>query len=261
MPLDQGIQLGFGSAVVGSSFSKTPPRALPTNRTANRYAVHRWFNFIAGFAPEFAALHSPTEPASLVLDPFAGCGTALVVARALGHDAVGYEPHPIFARIARAKTDGALKLERLDTIKAVLMHGFKHPESVDVLPTSPRLFLSQLFELDTLGALLGARVALEAQNIDQDDMAFLILSRIIEMCSRSKTDGIYKAPSSNKTPVEPEDAVYRVIRDMKVDLGGMTGWDHYGNAECYLELLGKYGSTAQQVRRYNNYVATIFEQL
>ena len=119
---------------------------LPTNSTANRHTIHRWFNFVAGFAPEFVAQHCPsitttyrakpgrgftspaTEPllsearvrilpaskaahqqpfdtnrrcntsgtGSLILDPFAGCGTTLVVARALGHRAIDFEPHPFF---------------------------------------------------------------------------------------------------------------------------------------------------------------------
>jgi hypothetical protein len=80
-----------------------PRHRLSTNTTANKHAIHRWFNFIAGFAPEFVAQQCPASPNGLILDPFAGCGTSLVVAQSLGHRAIGFEPHPIFARIARAK--------------------------------------------------------------------------------------------------------------------------------------------------------------
>jgi len=45
---------------------------------------------------------TPTRP-GLVLDPFAGSGTTLKVARALGRDALGIELHPGFAELARQR--------------------------------------------------------------------------------------------------------------------------------------------------------------
>ena len=46
--------------------------------------------------------HAPTRP-GLVLDPFAGSGTTLKVARELGRDALGIELHPRFAGLARRR--------------------------------------------------------------------------------------------------------------------------------------------------------------
>ena len=77
---------------------------LPTNTTTDRHPVHRWFNFIAGFSPEFVhqcCLSVATR--SVLLDPFGGCGTAPLVAKERGMDSISFDPHPIFARIARAK--------------------------------------------------------------------------------------------------------------------------------------------------------------
>jgi site-specific DNA-methyltransferase (adenine-specific) len=45
---------------------------------------------------------APTRP-GLVLDPFAGSGTTLKVARELGRDALGIELHPGFAELARRR--------------------------------------------------------------------------------------------------------------------------------------------------------------
>ena len=45
---------------------------------------------------------APTKP-GLVLDPFAGSGTTLKVARELGRDALGIELAPQFARLARER--------------------------------------------------------------------------------------------------------------------------------------------------------------
>jgi site-specific DNA-methyltransferase (adenine-specific) len=45
---------------------------------------------------------APTRP-GLVLDPFAGSGTTLRVARELGRDALGIELQPGYARLARER--------------------------------------------------------------------------------------------------------------------------------------------------------------
>ncbi len=62
------------------------------------------------FAPELARrlIRMYSYPGDLVLDPFAGVGTALVAAAALGRRAIGYEIHPRYWAIAQ---DRLLKLE------------------------------------------------------------------------------------------------------------------------------------------------------
>ena len=74
--------------------------------TANRDApVHRWTPWIAGFSKQFVedALdrHAPAQ--SVVLDSFAGVGTALLEADLAGHEAVGFEINPYAAFACRAK--------------------------------------------------------------------------------------------------------------------------------------------------------------
>lgn len=190
---------------------------LPTNTTAHRHAIHRWFNFIAGFAPEFVAKQCPTSHHGLLLDPFAGCGTSLVVAQTLGHRAIGFEPHPIFARIARAKTEAPPTNARLRGIEEVLLAGIQTPERAPVLARSAEVFLVKLFEERTLRQLLGARAALEDAGLRQDDLAFLLLSRVLDMCSKAQTDGIYKAPTSAKKPEAPADAISFIVEQVRCD--------------------------------------------
>ena len=191
---------------------------LPTNVTTNRHAVHRWFNFVAGFSPEFVERNCPIKPNSLILDPFAGCGTTLVVARALGHRAIGFEPHPFFARIARAKAGQCPTLSQLQDIEAILQEGLKHPCTADSLAPAAGRYLLKLFEKSTLEQLLGARDAVKSAGLDTDDTSFLVLSRVIELCSKSKIDGIYKAPLSSKVPATPNIAIKNVVRDMQLDI-------------------------------------------
>lgn len=202
-------------------FARVSRERLPTNTTANRHAVHRWFNFIAGFAPEFVAQQCPRDLGGVVLDPFAGCGTSLVVAQAHGHRAVGYEPHPFFFRIARAKTAPPPSPIRLRAIEEALLEGTSCPEPADSLDRAAETFLRKLFDETTLMQLLGARVALESLGMGTDDLAFLLLSRVVEMCSKSQTDGIYKAPTSRKKAAEPVSAIRGVIGEVRCDAEGV----------------------------------------
>lgn len=210
-------QLTLPGIDIRPRFAEVSRERLPTNTTANRHAIHRWFNFIAGFAPEFVAQHCPESTGGLLLDPFAGCGTSLVVAQSLGHRAIGFEPHPVFARIARAKIEAHPSETRLRIIEAALLAGIRAPERAGALTEPAEAFLVKLFERNTLRQLLGARTALEDAGLDDDDLAFLLLSRVIDMCSKAQTDGIYKAPTSVKKPASPLDAIRAVIEQVRSD--------------------------------------------
>ncbi len=200
------------------SLASITDEKLPTNLTANRHAVHRWFNFVAGFSPEFVEQNCPNQMGAVILDPFAGCGTTLVVARTLGHKGVGFEPHPFFARIARAKTGRLPDLAHLNFIEEILQGGLDCPRPIDTLAPAAGTFLRKLFDEPILEQLLGARNEVQAAGLDSDDTAFLILSKVLEMCSKSKVDGIYKAPQSSKIPAIPTEAIRDIILNMKYDL-------------------------------------------
>src|SRR5688572_24378795 len=103
---------------------------LPTNTTTRQHPIHRWFNFIAGFSPEF--VHECCDRAAIgtdaiLLDPFAGCATAPVVACERGFRAIGYDPHPVFSRIARAKLPSPAWRTTLHDIARELKRGLEHP--------------------------------------------------------------------------------------------------------------------------------------
>lgn len=194
---------------------------LPTNTTTHRHAVHRWFNFIAGFSPEFVqnCCDSIEHGEKCLLDPFAGCGTALVEALQNGLSAVGYDPHPIFSRIARAKLPNP-SWDRIHDIERVILAGLSCPLTLETLPEAPRMFLGKLFDRTVLESLLGARNALITQGFAEDDVAFLILSRMLDLSSHSQTDGIYKAPTSGKIAQSPEqscrETVERITSDVRI---------------------------------------------
>lgn len=191
---------------------------LPTN-TARQHAVHRWFNFIAGFSPELVwhCCGRVARERGRLLDPFAGCGTALVAALQQGLDAVGYDPHPVFSRTARAKVCRE-SWRDIDRIESTILAGLQKRSAVTHLPDAPRIFLGKLFDADVLNALLGARDSLADAGYAANDLAFLILSRILESCSRSQTDGIYKAPTTQKRAHPPEEACRDLARMIREDI-------------------------------------------
>ncbi|MGA9351993.1 MAG: hypothetical protein WBW48_24765, partial [Anaerolineae bacterium] len=81
-------------------------RRLPTNLTTSHHPIHRWFNFIAGFSPEFVQFcinDAGLNKTQVLIDPFAGLSTALVQANFEGIPSVGFEPHPFFFDISQAK--------------------------------------------------------------------------------------------------------------------------------------------------------------
>ena len=205
--------------------SKLNRERIPTNTTTKYHPIHRWYNFIAGFSPEFVSECIDTLPLSrrgVLLDPFSGCGTAQVEGLKRGMTVIGYEAHPIFARIARAKTAFLPSSERLDEICGVIKEGLKIPCGAATLGDSPESFLLKLFAPETLSKLIGARNAILSGDLVKDDLAFLILSKVVEATSHSQTDGIYKAPTSRKKSIDPHKALEVILEIIRADIENIS---------------------------------------
>ena len=209
--------------LTAASSKALPLARLPTNTTTSKHAVHRWFNFIAGFSPELVRaaieLELPKTSGPLtLLDPFSGCGTAPLEARLQGFSAVAYEPHPFFATISEAKANSPAywpDLEQIhDTIIAAVSHRTTHGIT---LSTPAKTFLGKMFHGNHLEYLCAARQALMDKGLSNNPLAILILSRILDHCCFSATDGIYKAPTSTKNALTPIDASKKVFATLKND--------------------------------------------
>ncbi len=81
---------------------------------------------------ESIILHT-TDPGDLVLDPFAGYGTTLVVAERLGRRAIGVELVLEHLEIARSRTSGRARLVHGDARQLLTLVD----EAVDLVFTSP----------------------------------------------------------------------------------------------------------------------------
>ena len=77
--------------------------------------VHRWFRFSAGFSAKWAEdlIKSKHNSNTMVLDPFAGSGTSLLAADAVGVVSVGIEAQPFIARVTSAKLNYSIPPDSL----------------------------------------------------------------------------------------------------------------------------------------------------
>lgn len=138
-------------------------------------------------------------------------------------DSVSFDPHPIFARIAKAKLDMA-STGVVGEIEKIIVSGLEDSRSTrNFLSDEAEQFLSKLFAPDVLKSLLSARAAVLSSKFRESDLAFLMLSKIVEMSTHSQTDGIYKAPTSKRRAASPLfscSAVAHIIRQDLLMFGG-----------------------------------------
>lgn len=199
-------------------------RALfSTNAASRKLPIHRWFNFIAGFSPEFVS-HCIAESdiaadGGYLLDPFAGAGTALLSAQIDGVSSVGYEPHPFFAEMARAKLAADLTegdVEAVCEFIGALLDRPLAPESV--WEGKALAFLEKLVPGERLSRLAGCPAAVTRLPKRRRPIFHLLVSRILEAASGSSTDGIYKAPTTAKRGMGVYDALKTLEATLIEDL-------------------------------------------
>lgn len=196
---------------------------LPTNTTTRKHSVHRWYNFIAGFSPEFVDACIAMTPAGAnaektILDPFSGCGTTPLAARLVGCNAIGYEPHPFFAVISEAKANSQKYWPDLAPIKQAILRGIVDKQCVPSQLSDPaEIFLDKLFERNDLDCLLRARGELERSGLAKNPLAVLVLSRVADHVCLAATDGIYKAPTTTKRSTPPLEAIDKVVSEILED--------------------------------------------
>lgn len=200
-----------------------PKRKLPTNLTANHHPIHRWYNFIAGFSPEF--VQSCIRDAGLaendvLIDPFAGLSTALVEANAENIRSVGFEANPFFFDVSLAKLLPPIDTRPIDRIEKMGLSSVEPltEELTQVWSENAVTFLSKLVPETDL-RLLASVVLLERSFAPEDRSLYrLVMSRVLESCAGSQTDGIYKAPTSRKNSVPYKTALSKVCDEVREDI-------------------------------------------
>lgn len=200
---------------------------LPTNMTANSHPIHRWYNFIAGFSPEF--VQSCIRDARLttrqvLIDPFAGLATALVQANLERIPSIGFEPHPFFFDISQAKLTPPTTRHPVDAIESRLVGLAPYQGPLrDVWSSSGTVFLRKLVPERDLRCLAQAVLLEEKVAASRQALYRLIGSRVLELTSVAMTDGVYKAPTTKKMAVPYHEAVGRICTDIRQDIEVLDG--------------------------------------
>ena len=193
---------------------------LPTSQTSDRHPIHKWFNFVAGYSPEYVEIviedysrQHGKYPVS-VLDPFAGCGTTSVVANEMGIESMGIERNPFFYKIGYTKANAEKTIPFLPDIAADFRTACLREagSSADEFSTDARKYLLKMFADSDLRRLLDLRKIVETYRGYKYFMGYTFLSKMLEFITTAKTDGIYKVPTSTKKGMSVQDAVSKSER-------------------------------------------------
>jgi len=185
--------------------------------SSKSFPIQRWYSFIAGYSPEYIYeivneyKSRVGKTPSSIYDPFSGCATTNVVSNFLGIESIGCERNPFFYRIGIAKCNARKVMNNLETMKLDFSRFAKsHKKCInleDEYSTSALLFLRKLFTEKDLSIMTTIRNYVLSNTEDYQVSGFLFLSKILDTVTHSKTDGIYKAPTSVKTSKSILDAI------------------------------------------------------
>ena len=163
-----------------------PKRHLSTSITANRYPIHRWFNFIAGFSPEFVSHYigqANLGTGEILIDPFSGLSTTLVQANVAGVRSIGFEPHPFLYDMSLAKLFPPNDRQEVDAIEYMAQVNAEpyRGELTDVWTQDALTFLRKLVSEPDLRLLAAARNLESNLEPCQQPLYRLIISRVLEV--------------------------------------------------------------------------------
>lgn len=254
--LAEPVQQGFPWAEVKPQISKEAARtgAFTDNM---KLPVHRWFRYSAGFSAAWVAgLLSERRGKGkddLVLDPFAGSGTALLAARSVGVPSAGAEQHPFVHRIACAKLrsidDATEFVYRAERVLAEA----KRNERSDLC--EPEL-LQRCYTPEGLTRLVALREAVAAQGSEGSvgcELLWLSLTSILRECSSVGTaQWQYVLPNKSKAKVvDPYVAFSRRVALIRADLAAVRD---QGTSSASIRLerddartLGRFADLREQV--------------
>lgn len=198
---------------------------MPTAVTADKHPIHNWFNFVAGYAPEYVEKviddfeKENGYKARAIYDPFAGCGTTGVVANNYRIRNIGVERNPFFFRVGYTKVHASETIVFLDEIYDEFLAEVRNGNAieVDVLEKSAKEYLTKLFDTEVLMQLLQLRELVKSFTGMKYYMGFTFLSKLMEYATTAKTDGIYKVPTSTKKALSVIDAIEKAYSTIDIE--------------------------------------------
>ncbi|HID99789.1 MAG TPA: DNA methylase [Thiotrichaceae bacterium] len=217
------------------SDSNLDPEKWPTNILSHNHRIQRWANFIAGYSIEFVETCLANRQANeeVILDPFLGCGTTLVAARNLGFNGVGFEAHPIFYTLAKAKLTNYTINDVNEMAHKILTENVPIQWAKDA-----QKFIAKMYCESNMEKISRAATAVNSTPTDLKPLAVALFLKACEAACEAQTDGIYKAPDSKKKSIPFQSAVELAVTIFKEDIDShwyQTHWVNQQIPRCYLK--------------------------
>ncbi|MBI4338021.1 MAG: DNA modification methylase [Chloroflexi bacterium] len=185
--------------------------------------VHGWFRFSAGFSASWARSvieQVAARPAEVVLlDPFAGVGTAVLAGEEAGVASLGLEAQPFIARVAKAKLLWNTPVPEFQAFATRLLELAKaRPQP----PLRYPVLIHKCYSPDVLDDLHVLRCAWERLNNETavSELAWLALTAILRPCSPAGTaPWQYVLPTKLKASTPPPLGAFAAqVRKMSSDM-------------------------------------------
>ena len=200
--------------------------------------VHQWFRYSAGFSAEWVQKiinKWGLEPGHILLDPFAGSGTVMLVADSLGIRSVGIDAHPFVHRICNAKLHWGTDY---NTFISFITSLTDLSAQQQFLPDKYPPLIHKSFSKENLAALDKLKHAWQLMNDGSptSELAWLAITSILRPTSRAGTaQWQYILPNKEKKNVlTAEDALRIQVEMMVTDMIRMQSNRENSRAENIL---------------------------
>lgn len=192
------------------------------NKTA---PIHRWFQYKEGFSYKLVEMFLEEFRADTarhrVFDPFAGCGTTLVVAQQRGYNAWGIDILPVAVFVSRVKLRqaGEYNLDQLeDAIEHLKQVSFRSPTLI--APQDVRI-IQLAYKPDVLEQILFFKEQIQqVESTVIREFLLLGLMAILEKVSYTSKDGQYLRLKRDKQIPSVRRVLINQLKMMLDDLVG-----------------------------------------
>lgn len=189
--------------------------------------IHRWFRYSAGFSAlwvenvlkERIKERNYDKTQIRVLDPFSGSGTTLLASDHIGVRSVGFESHPLIYRIAEAKINWNINIEKFSEMSTAVLNRAKDIQgNYEGYPD----LIYKCYTEDNIRKLDSIKQAInEICNNDEDreaKLCWLILVSILRNASHAGTaQWQYVLPNKTKVKVVDAYEAYARQAEMMID--------------------------------------------
>ena len=189
-----------------------------TFRKSRNLPFHRWYPYLEGFGERFVEeiIGEYADNSSYLIDPFAGCGTALLVSSQRGLNSGYFEINPFLRLVIETKVNVPIRLlEKGITIQKELgkfIEYCKELEALDLpLTEPPPLFIDKpYFEKNVLRTILKLKSAIY-QHLGRDDdlrnLGLLALGGILVDVSKLKRAGDLRYRRPKELPLKSPNVI------------------------------------------------------